>query len=259
MSDTKTDLSGKVAIVTGGARGMGRAFAKALAGAGAAVLVADLREDEGLQTVHAIEAAGGRAAFKTVDVADLASTEAMAAEAADKLGGIDILINNAAMFASLRGGPFADISVERWDRTMAVNVKGPWLCIRAAAPYMRRRGGGAVVNMSSIAALGLAGMLDYSASKAALIGLTKNIALELGDDNIRVNAIAPGGVLTEATEELMGANLAMMEERAKANQLIRHAIQPQDIVGPMLYLVSDAAKFVTGQTMVVDGGRFFLG
>ena len=255
----KTDLAGRVAIVTGGARGMGRAFSKALAGAGAAVLVADLREDEGRETVRAIEVAGGRAAFKAVDVADLASTEAMAAAAVSELGGVDILINNAAMFATLRGGPFADISVERWDRTMAVNVKGPWLCARAVVPSMRQRGGGAIVNMSSIAALGLAGMLDYSASKAALIGLTKNLALEAGADNIRVNAIAPGGVLTEATEELMGANLAMMEERAKANQLIKRAITPEDMVGPMLYLVSDAAKFVTGQTMVVDGGRFFLG
>jgi len=255
----QTTLEGKVAIVTGAARGIGRAYARALAGAGAAVLVADLLEPEGRETVKLIEGEGGRALFQRVDVADPGSTISMAARAAAEFGGIDILINNAAMFASLRGGPFTEIAADRWDRTMAVNVKGPWLCICAVVPHMRARGGGAIVNQSSIAAFGLAGMLDYATSKAALIGLTKNAALELGADRIRVNAIAPGGVATEATAGILGADVSVMEERAKATQLIASAIQPEDLVGPMLYLVSDAAKLMTGQTLVFDGGRFFLG
>ena len=253
------ELEGKVAIVTGAARGIGRAYAEGLAGAGAAVLVVDLLEVEGREAAAAIQKSGARALFRSVDVADLAATEAMAQAAAEAFGGIDILVNNAAMFASLKGGAFTDIEVERWDRTMAVNVKGPWLCTRAVVPHMRKRGGGAIVNQSSIAAMGLAGMLDYSSSKAAVIGMTKNLALELGRDNIRVNAIAPGGVATEATMGLVGGDLATIEARAKTSQLIGRAIQTDDLTGTMLYLVSDASKFMTGQTLVVDGGRFFLG
>ncbi len=252
-------LKDKVAIVTGGARGIGRAYCRALAGAGAAVLVADLLEREGEETAAAIRAEGGQAAFHPVDVSDPASTQAMAPAAAGAFGGVDILVNNAAMFASLRGGPFSDIGVDRWDRTMAVNVNGPWLCICAAVPFMRQRGGGSIVNITSISAFGMAGMLDYTASKAAVIGLTKSAATELGRDNIRVNAIAPGGTASEGLAEIMGGNMAVAEERAKATQLIAAQIQPDDMAGTLLYLASDASKFMTGQTLVVDGGKYFLG
>jgi 3-oxoacyl-[acyl-carrier protein] reductase len=252
-------LEGKVAIVTGGARGIGRAYATALADAGASVLIGDLMEAEGAETVVAIEAAGGRAIFTRVDVSDQASTEALAAKAAAELGGIDILVNNAAMFASLKGGSLSDIAVDRWDRTMAVNVKGPWLCIRAVVPHMRQRGGGAIVNISSISAFGMAGMLDYTASKAAVIGLTKSAATELGRDRIRVNAIAPGGVATEAVSEITGGHLDAFRQRARETQAIAEPMAPEDMVGTMLHLVSDGSKFVTGQTFVVDGGRYFLG
>lgn len=252
-------LAGKVAIVTGGARGIGRAYSEALANAGAAVLIADLLEAEGVATVEAIRAKGQQAAFTNVDVSNLESTEAMAKTAIDTFGGIDILVNNAAMFASLKGGPFSDISVERWDRTMAVNVRGPWLCTRAVVPSMRQRGGGAIVNISSISAFGMAGMLDYTSSKAAVIGLTKSTASELGRDNIRVNAIAPGGTASEGFIQLMGGNLDAAEQRAKTTQLIAAQIQPEDMTGTLLHLVSDGARFITGQTIVVDGGKYFLG
>jgi NAD(P)-dependent dehydrogenase (short-subunit alcohol dehydrogenase family) len=223
------------------------------------VLIGDLMEAEGAETVVAIEAAGGRAIFTRVDVSDQASTEALAAKAAAELGGIDILVNNAAMFASLKGGSLSDIAVDRWDRTMAVNVKGPWLCIRAVVPHMRQRGGGAIVNISSISAFGMAGMLDYTASKAAVIGLTKSTATELGRDRIRVNAIAPGGVATEAVSEITGGHLDAFRQRARETQAIAEPMAPEDMVGTMLHLVSDGSKFVTGQTFVVDGGRYFLG
>ncbi len=252
-------LSGKVAIVTGGARGIGRAYVEALADAGAAVMVVDLLEEEGAKTVEAIRAKGQKAAFLKVDVASKDSTEAMAKATAEEFGGIDILVNNAAMFASLKGGPMSDISVDRWDRTMAVNVRGPWLCTCAVVPYMRQRGGGAIVNQTSISAFGMAYMLDYTASKAAVIGLTKSCASELGRDNIRVNAIAPGGTATEGYSEIMGGNMAVAEERAKTTQLIAAQIQPEDMAATMMHLVGDGARFITGQTIVVDGGKYFLG
>ena len=253
------NLAGKVAIVTGGARGIGRAYAEALVKAGAAVLIADMLETEGLETVKAIQASGGRAFFQKVDVSDKASTEAMAAAAEAEFGGIDILVNNAAMFASLIGGPMDAISIERWDRTMAVNIRGPWLCMLACVPYMRKRGGGAIVNQTSISAYGMPYMLDYTASKGAVIAMTKSAASELGRENIRVNAIAPGGTASEGYSQIMGGNMEVAAERAKSSQLIAEMMVPADMCGTLLHLVSDSSKFVTGQTLVVDGGRYFLG
>ena len=256
----ETNLAGKVAIVTGSARGIGRAYAEGLAAEGAAVLVADILEDEGQATAKAISADGGRAVFQRVDVTDPASVEAMANAAVAEFGGIDILINNAAMFASLRGGNFWDFSPERWDATMAVNVKGPWLCMNAVLPHMQARGGGAIMNQVSIAAFGLRGMLDYAVSKTAVIGLTKNAALELGGMNIRVNGLAPGGVATEANAAISNdPEFKGLAARSKTVQAIGTVIQAEDLVGTMLYLVSDASKLMTGQTVVVDGGRFFMG
>ena len=254
-------LDGKVAIVTGAARGIGRAYAEGLAAAGAAVMIADVRDDEGRATVEAIRAAGGTAMFTSVDVTDVASTERMAAEAAAELGGIDILVNNAAIFAGLTRAPLTELPVDRWTRLMEVNVTGVFLCTRAVVPFMRERGSGAIVNQSSIAAFGGhgGGMLDYATSKAAVIGFTKSAAKDLGADHIRVNAICPGGVASEAAVELAGGNRDAIHRYASETQLIPEAIQPHDLVGPLLFLVSDAAKFMTGQTVVVDGGRYFLG
>lgn len=252
-------LNGKVAIVTGGSRGIGRAYVEGLAAQGAAVLIADLLEAEGEAAADALRTQGHKIAFCRTDVSSLEATEAMAKAAIDAFGGIDILVNNAGMFASLRGMPMAEIPVDRWDRTMAVNVRGPWLCMRAVVPSMRERGGGAIVNITSISAFGMAGMLDYTSSKAAVIGMTKSCATEFGRDNIRVNAIAPGGTASEGFAEIMGGNLGAAEERAKATQLIARQIQPQDMVGTLLHLVGDGSAFVTGQTLVVDGGKYFLG
>ena len=252
-------LAGKVAIVTGGSRGIGRAYAEALANAGAAVLIADLLDTEGAASVDIIRAKGQAAAYMHVDVSSLEAAEAMAKLAADTFGGVDILVNNAAMFGSLRPAQMSEISVERWDRTMAVNVRGPWLCMRAVVPYMRKRGGGVIVNQTSSSAYGMPGMLDYTTSKAAVIGMTKCAASEFGRDNIRVNAIAPGGTATEGYAEILGGDMSQAEQRAKTTQLIAAQIQPEDITGTLLHLVGDGAKFITGQTIVVDGGKHFLG
>src|SRR5439155_25750823 len=165
-----SDLHGKVAIVAGGARGIGRAYASALAAAGAAVVVADLLEEEGRHTAKTIDSEGGRAVFVDVDVTDVSSTERMAATAAETFGSVDILVNNAAVFAGLRPMPLTELPVERWTRVMDVNVKGVWLCTRAAVPYMRERGRGVIVNQALIAAYALHGgpFLDYATSKAAV-------------------------------------------------------------------------------------------
>ena len=185
----------------------------------------------------------------------------MAATAAAEFGGIDILVNNAAMFAGLSAEPLTELPVERWDRVMSVNVKGVWLCTRAVVPYMRERGGGVIVNQGSIGAYGLQGFgrLDYGTSKAAVIGLTKNAAKELAPDGIRVEReIRPGGVASEAALGIAG-DISVVERAARETQLIPQAITPDDMVGPVLFLASDASKFMTGQTIVVDGGRYFLG
>lgn len=250
-----------MAIVTGGARGIGRAYAQGLASAGASVVIADLREDDGRAATSAIVRDGGRARFVATDVTSVDSTVALASAAADAFGGIDILVNNAAVFASLRRSPLTELPVERWMQVMHVNVTGAWLCMRAAVPLMRERGGGTIVNQASIAAYGVhgGGMLDYATSKAAIVGLTKSAAKELGADGIRVNAICPGGVATEAALELAGGDATLIERMARETQLLEEVIGPDDLVGPLLFLVSSASRFMTGQTIVVDGGRFFLG
>jgi NAD(P)-dependent dehydrogenase (short-subunit alcohol dehydrogenase family) len=238
---------------------MGRAYARGLAAAGASVLVADVMEDEGQQAARAIAAEGHQAMFLQVDVSDLASTERMAAVAAETLGGVDILVNNAAVFAGLSSVPLADLPPDRWSLVMDVNVKGVWLCMRAVVPYMRQRAGGVIINQGSIGAYGLQGpgRLDYGTSKAAVLGLTKNAAKELATDGIRVNAICPGAVASEAAIELAG-DMSVFNQ-AKESQLLREIINPDDMVEPLLFLASDASKFMTGQAIVVDGGRYFLG
>lgn len=251
------NLEGKVAIVTGGARGIGRAYATAMSEAGATLLIVDLMEAEGQATADELVAKGGKAKFLSVDVSSEQSTQAMAEFATREFGGIDILVNNAAIFATLSMLPLEDVPLSRWERTLAVNVTGPWLCTKAVVPKMRKRGGGVIVNQSSIGSYGSRGAVDYGVSKAAVIGFTKTAALELGKYNIRVNAIAPGGVATEAYAEIMGG-LAVAKERAQM-QALNAVITPEDIAGTLMHLVSDTSRMVTGQTFIVDGGKVMLG
>lgn len=254
---TVIDLSGRCAVVTGAARGLGRAYAEALAAAGAGIVAAD-RADCG-DTVAAIEAKGGRAVGHRTDVTDAASVEAMAEAAVAAFGGIDILINNAALYASLTSAPFDRLDEAEWDACMAVNAKGIWLCCRAVVPSMKERGGGSVINISSLAATyGLPNALHYTASKAAVIGITRGLARELGRYWIRVNAIAPSAVMTEGTAEFFGDKLERAAEVIRENQSLKQSLQPDDLVGAVLFLCSDSSRFVTGQTLMVDGGTTFL-
>ena len=250
-------LSGKVAVVTGAARGLGRAYAEAMAGEGARVLACDLNACD--DTVAAIEGRGGDAAAAIVNVTDMDSCNAMAESALAAFGRIDILVNNAALYGGLKGARFEQLEEAQWDAVMRVNVKGVWQCSKAVVEPMRAAGGGSIINISSLAAVfGLPYGLDYVASKAAIIGMTRGMARELGRDNIRVNAVAPSAVMTEGTEEFFGEKFEKAKQVVASGQLIQRNLETSDLTGTIVYLASDNSAFVTGQTHMVDGGSWFL-
>ena len=250
-------LENKVSIVTGAARGLGRAYAEALAGAGSAVLACDVNDCD--ETVEAIVRGGGKAVSATVDITDMASCTAMADRAQQSFGQIDVLVNNAALYGGLKGARFELLEEAQWDAVMNVNVKGVWNACRAIVQPMRDSGGGSIINIASLAAVyGLPYGLDYVASKAAVIGMTRGMARELGRDRIRVNAVAPAAVMTEGTEEFFGEKLEKAKKVIASGQVIPRNLETSDVTGTVLYLASDASAFVTGQTHMVDGGSWFL-
>jgi 3-oxoacyl-[acyl-carrier protein] reductase len=250
-------LANKVSIVTGAARGLGRAYAEALAAAGSAVLACDVNDCD--ETVEAIVRGGGNAVSATVDITDMASCTAMAGLAQQSFGQIDVLVNNAALYGGLKGARFDLLEEAQWDAVMNVNVKGVWNACRAIVQPMRDSGGGSIINIASLAAVyGLPYGLDYVASKAAVIGMTRGMARELGRDRIRVNAVAPSAVMTEGTEEFFGEKLEKAKKVIASGQVIPRNLETSDVTGTVLYLASDASAFVTGQTHMVDGGSWFL-
>ena len=250
-------VTDKVVLITGAGRGLGREYAVSLAAAGARVVAGDVLDCAG--TVAEARATGSQAIGVTLDVTDLASANAMVQTALDAYGRVDALVNNAALYGALRGGRFNAIPEADWDAAMAVNVKGIWNCCKAVIDAMRAGGGGAIVNIASLAATyGMPYALHYTTSKAAVIGLTRGLARELGRDLIRVNAIAPSAVLTEGTDEFLGDKRDRALEVIKAGQAIPRTLVPRDLTGTVAWLVSDASRFVTGQTIAVDGGTVLL-
>jgi len=243
----------KVAIVTGAAGGIGEAYARALAAEGANVVVADLDNAKGEATAAAItEAGGGKAHFVEVDVGDPASTLAMADAAVERFGGIDHLVNNAAIYGGMEFELLLTVGWDYYRRFMGVNMDGTLLCTRACFEHMARRGGGSIVNQSSTAAWLYSGF--YGLAKVGVNGLTQQLAHELGGRNIRVNAIAPGPIDTAATRAQVGE--AMIGSLVK-NMAIKRPGTPEDLTGMCLFLLSEEASWVTGQIFNVDGGQVF--
>ena len=241
-------LDDKVAIVTGGARNIGAVYARALAAEGARVVVADVLD--GAPVARAIEEAGGQAVSVEVDVSQEDDTLRMTETAMDAFGRVDILVNNAAIYLSINRRPFYEISAEEWDRVTAVNIKGVFLCAKAVFPHMRDQGGGKIINISSNTVMaGTPDFLHYIASKSALVGMTRSMARELGTHGINVNAIAPG--LVEHEGQTVPGEISASRVRARS---IQRRQTPEDLTGALLYLASPDSDFVTGQTLVVDGG-----
>lgn len=250
-------IQGKAAVVTGAARGIGREYARALAGAGASVACSDVQDELGQETADLINKDGGTAIYVHGDVSDETSMVAMADEVVAQLGSLDILVNNAGMWGGLEFESPLEISRELWDRVIGVNVTGVWLATKACAAKMVAQGGGVIVNQSSIGSyLGGPLLSHYCTSKSAVNGLTKAMARDLAEENIRVNAIAPGIITTEATMSNVGEELL---DALEATQAIKRRGTTEDLLGPLLFLCSDASAFITGQVLVVDGGGVLLG
>src|SRR5215471_5013292 len=251
------DVQDKVVAITGAARGLGQEFARTLAASGARVVVADISDCAA--TLDLVAAEKGEAIATALDVTDPRSAMGMVEKAVQAFGRLDGIINNAALYGALHGGRFDAIDEAEWDACMAVNVKGIWNCCKAAVPAMRKAGGGSIVNIASLAATyGMPYGLHYTTSKAAVIGLTRGLARELGRDRIRVNALAPSAVLTDGTREFFGERVDRALDVIKSGQSIQRNLAPSDLVGAVTWLVSDASCFVTGQTIAIDGGTVML-
>jgi len=246
-------LANKVVIVTGGAQGIGKTFALRLAEEGAQVVIADILDGKAVQ--QAIEEKGGEALFLYTDVSDEKGTAELASRTVERYGRIDVLINNAAIFSTLRKAPFYDVTAQEWDDVMRVNLRGPFLCCKAVYPHMKKNGRGKIVNISSGTFFeALPNRVHYITSKAGIIGLTRSMAREMGVDGICVNAIAPGFTLTEHQEKELAQYEKLTQETMEARCLKRHE-RPEDLLGTMVFLCSEDSDFMTGQTLVVDGGR----
>lgn len=246
-------LEGKVAVVTGGSLGIGAEYCKRLAEEGAKIVIADLEDASGV--IGVIEQAGGEAIYVETDVANEAANMNMAAKAFEAFGRLDILVANAGLYTHLRRGPSLDETVDEWDAVYNVNIKGVWLGAKACIPEMKKNGYGKIINIASTAAFqGTPGITRYAASKAAVVGITRSMAREYGDDGIRINAIAPGPIETETgkqyeTEESIKRRVVSGKKRA----LGRNGM-PADVLGLCVFLSSPKSDFMSGQTVVVDGG-----
>jgi NAD(P)-dependent dehydrogenase (short-subunit alcohol dehydrogenase family) len=249
---TAAPLKDKVAIVTGGAQGLGASFAIALSAAGAKIVIGDLLPAEAVAAN--IHAAGGECLAVKLDVCDAASVAACVAAAIAAYGRVDILVNNAGLFTNLPIQPFTEIASDAWDKVMAVNVRGTFECVKAVTPQMRAQGYGKIINIASGTAVkGTPGLMHYVASKGAVISMTRAMARELGSDGIRVNSLSPGLTMSDNVRQ----NSAWTAQIMKANidsRAIKREAAPDDLLGALIFLASPASDFVTGQTLSVDGG-----
>jgi 3-oxoacyl-[acyl-carrier protein] reductase len=247
-------LEQRVAIVTGGGHGIGKAYALRLAQEGAKLVIAELDEAAAHAVAAELQAAGHAAIGLRTDVADKLSVEAMAQAAIARFGRIDVLVNNAAIFATvpMSRSPFDQIEVDEWDRMMSVNLRGTWLASCAVIPQMRVQGYGKIINISSGTALkGSPSRIHYVTSKAGILGFTKTLANEVGKDNICVNCVAPGSTLSEENPD---DGIVKMRQAATATRALKRVQTPEDLTGAVVFFASADSDFITGQTLVVDGG-----
>lgn len=248
-------LEGRVVIVTGAGQGLGRAYALGLAGEGARVVVADIQESNAKAVVKELEGQGGEALAIKTDVSDPQSVQSMVDRSIEQYGQVDVLVNNASIFSTIEMKPFEDLTLQEWNQVMNVNLTGTFLCCQAVSPIMRAQKQGRIVNISSgVVHMGRPWYAHYVSSKAGIIGLTRALANELGDDNITVNTITPGPTETEIPRETVSPEQA---EAMIAAQAIHRRETPGDLVGVVLFLSSDDSKFITGQVINVDGGLNF--
>ena len=245
-------LDGRVAIVTGAAQGIGAAYAKRFAEEGAKVAICDVQDCTNV--VNTIAQSGGEALGMEVDVSDEAQVDALVAKAVEKFGRVDVMVPNAAIFAAIQRRSFLEIGVEEWDRVMAVNVRGTFVCIKAVVPQMKEQGYGKIVNISSATVqAGVPWFLHYVSSKGAVDAMTRAAARELGDFGIRVNSIAPGFTMSEQIESQREA-LQFNIDMNLAGRAFKRDETPEDLLGTMVFLASAESDFITGQTVLVDGG-----
>jgi 3-oxoacyl-[acyl-carrier protein] reductase len=250
----KKRLEGRVAIVTGGGHGIGKAYAHRLAEEGAKIVIAEIDGAAAERIAAELQRAGFEALGLRTDVAEGASVEEMARRTLERFGRIDILVNNAAVFATvpMSRAPFDQIDPGEWDRMMAVNLRGTWLASRAVIPHMRKQGYGKIINISSGTALkGSASRIHYVTSKAGILGFTKSLAQEVGKDNICVNCVAPGSTLSEENPD---EALVRYRQAAASSRALQRIQTPEDLVGAVAFFASSDSDFITGQTLVVDGG-----
>ncbi len=250
----KGRLEGRVAIVTGGGHGIGKAYATRLAAEGARIVIAEIDEQAALAVARQLTDAGHEALGIGTDVSDPGSVARMAAAAVSRFGRIDVLVNNAAIFATvpMSRSPFDQITIDEWDRMMSVNLKGTWLASCAVIPQMRKQGYGKIINISSGTALkGSPSRIHYVTSKAGILGFTKTLANEVGKDNICVNCVAPGSTLSEEDPD---EDVIKMRNQAASSRALKRVQSPDDLTGAVVFFASADSDFITGQTLVVDGG-----
>ena len=249
-------LSGRAAIVTGGAKGIGRHYSRALAAEGARVMIADITDGKELAQEIAAEHGANSVASAVADVSDETSVKALVAATIERFGKIDVLVNNAALFAPLQETKCTEIDGELWDKVMAVNLRGPFLMVKHVAPHMIAQGYGKIINIGSGTAYrGIPWMLHYVTSKGGITAFTRALARELGEHGIRVNTLAPGFTMSETVQADNPGHVASSRERAVASRALRRDEEPQDLLGALVFLASADSDFVTGQTIAVDGGN----
>lgn len=253
-SDSPFDLRGRVIVVTGGAVGIGRIYSERLCAAGAKVVIADIAGDAGDELAGRLKDKGHEALSVRTDISDEPATLGMASAALERFGRIDGLINNASLMSSLPRRSWLDIPAAEWDRVMSVDLRGLFLCCRAVVPHMQKQGKGKIVNITSTRVFeGTPNRLHYTTAKGGVISFTRALAREIGPHNISVNVIAPGLTLSET--QIATSDKGYLNDQYNQGRAFARAQIPDDLVGAVMFLLSDASDFITGQTLVVDGGR----